>query len=230
MIFDSKGFALRNQCPGYDFPFQLWCLPGGRTKDLVDLLENRIEKAVKRHSNIIIYFWSGTCDITIKKGKYIYLRSENSKIVQHITEEYYRAIDIVKNYGFKVVLKFVECPTLSIYRCNFVKGKSNYNRYIKQDKTATKQIEQLNSRIREINSNILNANTLAVSKYLVKRRKKRGKKKPRYSVNLNVNQPDGIHPGRQLSLAWTKYFLKDPYKECYVQYDKQEIVDIHISV
>ena len=68
LISDSKGYTLRNYCPDYKFPFELWCLSGAKTKKLVNLLEERTEKVIKRYSNVVFYFWSGTCDVTIKKG------------------------------------------------------------------------------------------------------------------------------------------------------------------
>jgi hypothetical protein len=60
----------------------------------------RISKAITRHHHIIIYLWSGTCDLTCKKGKYISLRHQNNKTVNCILDQYHRAIRIVNSVFF----------------------------------------------------------------------------------------------------------------------------------
>jgi hypothetical protein len=61
----------------------------------VDLIQERIEKATKKPRNIVIYLWSGTCDITVKVGKFIKLRHQNNKTIDLIVNHYRRAISIV---------------------------------------------------------------------------------------------------------------------------------------
>ena len=73
LVSDSKGNTLRNACTKYDFPLESWCVSGAGTEELVDLIQKRIGKALKRHMYIIIYLWAGTCDLTVKSGKYIKL-------------------------------------------------------------------------------------------------------------------------------------------------------------
>lgn len=65
LVSDSKGFTIRNSCRDKEFPTELWCIQGANTADLI---ENRLEKAIKRHYHIM-KFWSGTCDFTIKRGQ-----------------------------------------------------------------------------------------------------------------------------------------------------------------
>ncbi|VDI59059.1 Hypothetical predicted protein [Mytilus galloprovincialis] len=97
LVSDSKGFTLRNNCLDYEFPLELWCLSSARTKELVDIIDQRIEKAIKRHGHIILYIWSGTCDISSKIGKYIEIRSKNFSVVDRVIEQYHRAIGIVNS-------------------------------------------------------------------------------------------------------------------------------------
>lgn len=68
LVSGSKGFTLRNVCTNKEFPLESWCLAGARTSRLVDLIEERLGKAVKRYKSVVIYLWSGICDFTGKKG------------------------------------------------------------------------------------------------------------------------------------------------------------------
>ena len=78
LVSDSKGFTLRNACSQQEFPLESWCIAGVKTSVLVDLIQERIEKSIKKHGNIVIYLWSGKCDITVKEGKFIKLRQQNN--------------------------------------------------------------------------------------------------------------------------------------------------------
>jgi hypothetical protein len=57
--------------------------------------------------HIIIYLWSGTCDLTCKKGKYISLRHQNNKTVNCILDQYHRAIRIVVKHP-RAEIKFID--------------------------------------------------------------------------------------------------------------------------
>lgn len=48
---DSKGFTKRNNYKG-QFPVELWCHAGAKTKFLVDQIETQIEPALRYHKNI----------------------------------------------------------------------------------------------------------------------------------------------------------------------------------
>jgi hypothetical protein len=121
LVSDSKGFTIRNACQDDKFPVESWCISGAQTSVLVDLIEKRISKAITRHHHIIIYLWSGTCDLTCKKGKYISLRHQNNKTVNCILDQYHRAIGIVVKHP-RAEIKFIDCPILSIVSYNQYKG------------------------------------------------------------------------------------------------------------
>ncbi|CAC5393843.1 unnamed protein product [Mytilus coruscus] len=111
-----------------------------KTADLVDQIENRLEKAIKRHYHIILYFWSGTCDFTIKQGKFIKLRhNQEHNTVNSILTEYKRAVTIVEKYP-NVEIKFVDCPILSIVNYNKHKGHTNPATFKVEDFLVTRQI------------------------------------------------------------------------------------------
>lgn len=51
---DRKGFTIRNACAQNEFPIESWCKAGARTSELVDIIQERIQKAIKRHNQIVI--------------------------------------------------------------------------------------------------------------------------------------------------------------------------------
>ena len=206
LVSDSKGYTLRNACSNYEFPFENWCIPGARTKQLVDLIQERIEKAINRHNNIVIYLWAGTCDLTAKEGKFIQLRHYSDKSVNEVIEQCKRAIKIVDRHSHAEI-KFVDCPILSIVNWNKHKKHPKALTYRGEDFKLTRQIKKLNSKIVELNNSIFK-NTVRTSRYYFRGRpSKRGK--TRKSVNIAINKPDGVHPGKLLSLAITKQLRID---------------------
>jgi hypothetical protein len=98
LVSESKGFTLRNACSQQEFPLESWCIVGAKTSVLVDLIQERIEKAMKKHRNIVIYLWSGTWDITVKEGKFIKLRQRDNKTIDLIVNQYRRAISTVGKF------------------------------------------------------------------------------------------------------------------------------------
>lgn len=226
LVSDSKGYTLRNHCQDFEFPLECWCHPGARTRQLVDIIEARIRKAIQRHKNIIIYLWAGTCDITYKKGKYIFLRHQSEQAVEDILKQYQRAINIIARYK-NAELKLIDCPFLSISNWNTSKGHPEPESFKESDLKVTNQIKSLNKGIWKLNSR-LGKVSIRVSQYFIKRRKTRARK-ARTSVNLNINSKDGVHPGELLSLAISKNILLDTYQECYHIIKESEHLQIRVE-
>ena len=226
LVSDSKGFTLRNACSQQEFPLESWCIAGAEISVLVDLIEERIEKAIKRHRNIVIYLWSGTCDLTVKEGKFIKLRNRNNKTIDLIVKQYKRAIKIVDRFP-RAEIKIVDCPILSIVNFNKTKGHKQPATFRVDDFKVTNQIKELNKRIVQLNDN-LGKNTIRTSKYYFRSRnvKSGGRRK---SVKISINQRDGVHPGQLLSLAITKQLLIDTYSECYHIEQHCELVQLRVE-
>ena len=73
----------------------------------------QLDDAVRRHINILIYVWTGTCDITTKRSnEELVVRSPHSKhTANKIIEQYRRAIDLIEPYGNDVQIKFLDYLT-----------------------------------------------------------------------------------------------------------------------
>jgi hypothetical protein len=226
LVSDSKGYTLRNACLWNDFPLETWCISGATTETLMNLINSRIRKAEIRHYKIIIYLWAGTCDLTIKERKFLKLKYKNNRAVDHTVDQYKRAIKIVNKYQ-NAEIKLIDCPLLSIRHWNKNKGHPKPEPFKVDDFIITKQNQELNYKIGEINDQ-LNKTSVKISKYYFRGRKRKGGK-TRKSVNLSINSKDGIHPGRLLSLAITKHILLDTYTECFDIIQESEIVQIRVE-
>ena len=181
LVSGSKGFTLRNACSQQEFPLESWCIAGAKTSALVDLIQERIEKAIKKHRNIVIYVWSGTCNITAKEGKFIKLRHRDNKTIDLIVNQYRRAIKIVDKFP-GAEIKFIDCSLQSIVKYNKTKGHKKTAIFRLEDFKVTNQIKELNKRIAELNES-LNKNTIRTSKYYFRSKTGRSKK-----INKDLNK------------------------------------------
>ena len=89
-------------------------------------------------------------------------------------------------------MKLIDCPLLSIRHWNKNKGHPKPETFKIDDFIITRQIQELNHKVCEINEQ-LNKTSVKISKYYFRGRKRKGGK-TRKSVNLSSNSKDGIHP------------------------------------
>ena len=85
IVSESKAFNLRNNFfknpshPLVQYPFETWAAAGSNTNKCVNTLEDNLENSVRRHKDVIVYIWTGTCVITSKLiKKEISVRKPNS--------------------------------------------------------------------------------------------------------------------------------------------------------
>ena len=225
LVSDSKGYCLRNNYPrpNSPFDFELWCETSADCKTLVDIIEARIQKGIRRHRKIVIYFWGGTCDITEKVDDLLKLREKvDDTALSNILEQLHRAINIVEQHK-GAEIKFIGIPTISIIAWNKRKGQIDTDSLLDQENQVARQVELLNREIVTLN-NSLNQNSILLNKALDRSRKKSGQP-ARHSLKLSLLK-DGVHPGRFLSLHWTRILIKDTFYKCYRETPKQQIEDV----
>lgn len=228
---DSKGYTLRNYCPELKFPFELWCIPGARASKLTDIIRDRTEKALARHGKIIIYLWSGTCDLTVKEGKSIRLRNKDCKSIENILSEFKSLIRYLDKYGSRVILRIVDCPLLSISKWNIKHLKPStkeVEKYKKEDKLLTEQLTTLNKRIWQLNLNV-GFQPIKTSQFYFRTRSGKNKTALRHSVRTTLNKQDGVHPGKTISLIFCKLLLLDSYKECFITIPSEERLQVLVE-
>ena len=227
LVSDSKGYCLRNNYPkpNSPFDFELWCESGAGCKTLVDIINCRIQKAIRRHRKIIIYFWGGTCDITelVEDTHYLKLREkDDSRAIGNILEQLHRAINIVEQHK-GAEIKFIGIPTISIIAWNSDKGQKNTDHLHDQQLKVAHQVDLLNREITNLN-NSCGQNSILLNKALDRSRKKKGIP-ARHSLKLTLLR-DGVHPNRFLSLHWTRILVKDTFYKCYRETPNQREEDV----
>jgi len=232
LISDSKGFTLRNsylkKYPSLNhYPLELWCIAGATTEKLIELLVERLPKAIKRHENITLYLWSGTCDLSSKRSGKLELVCWDDTKVSEVKDSFKKAFTLMSGFP-SVTLKILECPQYSISKWNEFKG---YQRDIELDRLVEKelnrQVATLNSYIRVLNDDH-NSNTLNINNCVIRARGGRKSKRNRVSVNLKLYK-DGIHPGEILSELWTLMIIDAICKSCCVSEKdlKDDVLDLN---
>lgn len=183
LLSDCKGFAIKRRIE-LDF-VEFLCGPGWRTTPAVDFLDNYLK--ANSNKKYLIYIWQGTCDISVKEGKFTRVRCFENSVIDHILSQYHRVIEIVNQYQ-NTKVKFIEVPCFSVFAYNKFKGHTDPDSFKDQDKEIFREVEQLNSSIREINSSITER-TLPFNCDINRRRKDTNRRKdgiPSVRVLINL--------------------------------------------
>lgn len=220
LIGTSKGFLLKNI--DTDNVIEYWCESGATTQRLVDILESRIQHTVSKHRHVAFYLWAGTCDLSVKRGKYIHLRSSDNSSVNNICLQYNRAVEIVHDYN--QTIKLIDIPTFSLQLWNKVKCHPDPLSFKHDDLLLDHQVLSLNSHIVEINTK-LGQNTLRFSFDLVKRRKDVNHVRHSYYFNRLY---DGVHACRLLNQVWLRKIKLDICRN-FVFSNTSDVVDIFVN-
>lgn len=132
LLSDSKGVRLE-QLHENHLPLVFLCKSGASTKELVDLLLQKLPLLLQEYKKAItVYFWCGTCDITKKQGKYIQIRGKATDVIPAIVEELHRAKDFVLSQNCRI--KFIGVPVNLVSLYNDVKGHRNPTVFLDADK------------------------------------------------------------------------------------------------
>lgn len=225
LLSDSKGFAIKRRI-GLNF-VEFWCEPGWRAAPAVDFLEKHLK--TNQDKSFLIYIWIGTCDISEKEDRFTRVRTWDNTVVDHIVSQYHRVITIVKQYP-NTKVKFIEVPCFSIFAYNKFKGHTSPDSFKVHDTEICRQVEHLNSVIREINSGI-KERTLPFNSNLNRRRKDTNKKTGSFRIRTSYKFAayyDGIHADKDLALIWTKRLTDDINFNCFKTLN-EDVLDIHVT-
>lgn len=141
--------------------------------------------------------------------------------------EYKRAVKIVDRYKPQATIKFIDCPNLSIQKWNKYKGHKKPEKYKDEDLSVTKQITYLNKKIWALNRQ-LGTSSVTISQFYFRTRKE-PHRPARRSVQIALNNKDGVHPRKLISLTITQKLLLDSYKECYIRIPDNTVLQILVE-
>lgn len=215
LISDSKGNYLRNHSDlieqfGYNIEFQ--CRGGSRFADHFNWLWYNLQNKVDKYGQIILYVFLGTCDLSLKKGKYIELRHDDDRIaVTYLQHQINRFLNFVSNFP-TVSIVFLEIPPYSLQVWNQSRGHRDPSSFRSQDLVLYERISLVNEYIKCINEQ-LGVVSPRFNLDLLRCRKAKGANQGRTSINFS-NYKDGVHPKQLLARCWMKRIVLLIFRDC----------------
>lgn len=208
ILTDSKGrycFKTTSNVNGEYLP--TWWYRSGRTSAAgVKLIEKKIHKFDKP---VHLYVWLGTCDLTVKTGRFLELKTRSNAAVDAVLENFNEILALLD--GKNCIVTFLQCPIYSIAAYNQKKGHPHSESYISKDVTLKNQIHFLNHNIRLLNDS-LNTHSPCFTVLLYTSKKLNNKYISRYCYEL---YKDGIHPENLLARVWQQMIVRQIVKDCY---------------
>lgn len=209
---DSKGNYLRNFANSNENI--IWNCKGGRTTgESLKWLRSNLHDLVVQQGKIYLFVWTGTCDLTEKKGQFIYLKDNQTSCIDSIKSSYNEIRRLVTSEGKeKVLLTLLNIPYYSTGEWNIHKGHAPSEIFAQQDIVLRDSIDAVNNYIDSVNRELGTQSPKFNADLVRSRKAKRGP--IRYSVNHKLLK-DGVHPDRLLAQVWMKNIMKKIGSECY---------------
>lgn len=212
VISDSKGRYLK-LCVNRDSPLENcveWYYKSGSTSsDVVQWARRNVVKLTSKYRNVCMYVWVGTCDLTVKEGRLISLRTNIEQQQNKLEQNLVSINEICKAHNIKTV--FLHVPYYSIKIWCESRGYSCPPSVVNDDRQLSSTIDSVNNFIDNLNSSS-NVMSPKLNQDLVRSRKAKGKK-TRYSLNFNL-LTDGIHPTETLARSWLVSIIRNISRTC----------------
>ena len=206
LITDSKGDCVKRVSPSIG-RFEIISKKGTNFADN-DFIHSVAEK-IKEDNKPIILFWFGTCQLTAKKGKYIYIRQPPYQNIERCLTEAREAKEKRANKEAKII--FLDCPYYSTIKYNNKTSnrtvhpiRGNLKLTAINNKTISVNDLKLNKAVDYYNSQLLLLNNVVTPKFgidILAPTKRAIYKVTKYRKNFNLYY-DGVHPIRPLSKLW----------------------------
>ena len=125
LISDSKGNYLRKHHDlisqfGYQIEFQ--CHGGARFYEYFYWLQKNLVNRVRICGQVVLYIFLGTCELTLKRAKFIDLKHEKDEnAVSYVQYQIQRCLNYVSNFP-TVSIVFLQIPPYSIQAWNSSRG------------------------------------------------------------------------------------------------------------
>lgn len=192
---DSKGRCLLPYFTNTN-KFSLIYRSGGIIKDTF-MQEYTISKIERTKEPLVILFF-GTCELTNKNGKYIYLPRDINARVEQIIEQYSTYKRRVLECNPQATVLFLECPYFSIIIWNFLKGHPHPGIFNNDQKKLEEAIVLFNLKLKELNGNRVVPRLSVDFMYSTKKKNKQSTKFRNYGL-----LKDGVHANNFLAKLWS---------------------------
>lgn len=211
LLTDSKGNYLQRHLTKYstDFPaiskIHFESHSGRNLVQGLYWLQANIQRLLTCFNKLSIYVWLGTCDLTYKRGRYIYLQHRSDELccsyISHIIERYY---SFLASYS-TVTVVFLYIPPYSIVHWNLKKGLPVSDNTRADDLILYNRVCLVNDFIRYCNDR-RDVESPRFHLDLRNERKVAGKE-TRKSITYK-KYLDGIHPDELLAEVWLKRIIE----------------------
>ena len=153
---------------------------------------------IKRTSNPLVILFFGTCEITNKQGKYIYLPQDLETRVDQVINRYIAYKQRILECNSEATVIFLDCPYFSITIWNFLKGHPHPGIFDQEQKRLEEAILRFNLKLKEINGDRVVPRLAVDFIYSVKKKKQQIRKFRNYSLLV-----DGVHANKFLAKLWS---------------------------
>ncbi|VDI44322.1 Hypothetical predicted protein [Mytilus galloprovincialis] len=227
LLSDSKGSYIKREVTNLDeLKIEFISQSGSRLRDSILWVRNNLHKRTKRYKNIHVYVWLGNCDITAKSGRYLNLRFQNtSSIIKYIKDKLEDIILAIKVSRKKNTprVTLLEIPHYSLVEYNSSQKHPEPRSFYEDDIKLSKQIDSINSVIRQLNTSALdNARSPRFSLDLTRPTKghKGQRAKARSHYNFKHVYVDGEHPNPLLAKLWYQRIGRQMVFDCFTKSKK----------
>lgn len=214
LISTSKGNYLKNHVDlarSYNLEIDFHCKPGGRFNDFYIWLNRELPTKLHTHKKVVLYIWLGTCDLSYKSGRFVYLRHvTDNAAVSYLIEQIDKFRKLLLRFGPSVKPVFLEIPPYSIQNWNLVKGHPDPGVFKADDVALGHRIALVNEYISCVNEK---HNVLSIKFKLDLLKVRKGKHSKRISVHF-ADLKDGIHPTPLLARYWMKRLITRIFIDC----------------
>ena len=151
--------------------------------------------------HVTLYIWLGTCDLTVKEGKFISLRSTDFQVVTDLCQTYQDILKYMRKFP-TVRLIFLQIPLYSVYWWNAFHNHPEPDQFVKQDEILHDQLYEVNKYLVTLNNYLHEGiNSPDFNSDILASRKGHYDRKTRYSTSFALYL-DGIHPSPVLAKLW----------------------------
>ena len=158
---------------------------------------------IKRTSKPIVILFFATCELTDKKGKYIYLPAELERRVDEVIDKYIKYKHKILQYNSEATVIYLDCPYFSLTVWNFLRGHPSPGSFDLDQKRLEQAILAFNLKLKNINGDRCVPRLALDFIYSIKKKNKPIKKLRNYSLLR-----DGVHAGPFLTELWALRIMR----------------------
>lgn len=209
LLTDSKGDYLSEQSENCVDNSIVWLGGKGWTSTRgLEYFRRKCRGLKERYDNSHLFVWLGTCDLTTKNRKYVYLNENYSRDAAKLMLNLRKFSNLARRENLQITV--LEIPVFCIRAFNKYHGHREAEIFEEQDKNLHLAIECVNKEIRKINRSNIKISPKFNCDLQITR--KNNSKYNKYRFNFSQFR-DGIHPNPLLSKYWLRRI--------------SEIVDLH---